>query len=66
MVGELAPSRGQWEAIAKIACDLLRLPEPQTRFDATVTITRLKLTQETCRRASPRRSSRRATVDGPD
>jgi hypothetical protein len=42
---QLPPSRGQYETIAVLALDLLGVPKPQTRLDATVALTRLQLAQ---------------------
>jgi len=37
----LPPSRGQWEQIARLACQLLDIEEPASRLDATVAAARL-------------------------
>lgn len=43
---DLPPSRGQHETIARLALEVLALDVPATRLDATVTIARLRLTNE--------------------
>lgn len=39
---DLAVSRGQWADIARLACELLGVPVPRSRYDATVTTVRLR------------------------
>jgi hypothetical protein len=39
------PSRGQWETMAQLACELFGIPIPQNRLEATLAICRLKLTE---------------------
>ncbi len=38
------PSRGQWETMAQLACELFGIEVPQNRLEATMAICRLKLT----------------------
>jgi hypothetical protein len=38
----LPPSRGQWKDIAQVACQLLGIPIPASRLDATTTQVRLR------------------------
>lgn len=40
---ELAPSRGQYRAIAVAALELLEVPAPATRLDASLALARLRL-----------------------
>jgi hypothetical protein len=40
---ELEPSRGQYQAIAVAALELLGVEEPKTRLDATLALGRLRL-----------------------
>lgn len=42
----LAPSRGQWETIAQLSMEVLGVPLPQNRLQATVMIARLQMTAE--------------------
>ena len=44
---ELQPSRGQWKDIAQVACEVLGLPVPTTRLEATTTMVRLRAAAET-------------------
>lgn len=37
------PTRGQYHALAVAALDLLQVPAPRTRMDATVALTRLRV-----------------------
>lgn len=39
-------SRGQWADIARLALELLGLPIPKSRYDATVTTVRLRAAVE--------------------
>lgn len=39
---ELPPSRGQWRDIAQVACDVLGIPRPTCRLEATVAMVRLR------------------------
>ena len=39
---ELPPSRGQWKDIALVALELLGVPTPESRLDATVAMVRLR------------------------
>lgn len=39
---QLPPSRGQWKDIALVACELLGIPKPESRLDATVAMVRLR------------------------
>lgn len=39
---ELQPSRGQYRDIALVALELLGIPRPETRLDATVAMVRLR------------------------
>jgi hypothetical protein len=39
---ELPPSRGQWRDIAQVACDVLGIPRPKSRLEATVAMVRLR------------------------
>jgi hypothetical protein len=39
---DVAVSRGQWADIARLALELLGLPIPRSRYDATVTTVRLR------------------------
>ncbi len=39
---ELPPSRGQYRDIALIALDLLGIPKPKSRLEATVAMVRLR------------------------
>ena len=39
---DLPPSRGQWRDIALVALDLLGVPTPETRLDATIAMVRLR------------------------
>lgn len=40
--GELPPSRGQYKDIALVALELLGIPAPQTRLEATIAMVRLR------------------------
>lgn len=40
---DLEPSRGQYHSIAVAALELLGVPAPATRFDASVALVRLRL-----------------------
>jgi hypothetical protein len=39
---EVPPSRGQWKDIARVALELLGIPEPESRLDATIAMVRLR------------------------
>ena len=39
---ELAPSRGQYRDIALVALDLLGIPRPKSRLEATIAMVRLR------------------------
>ncbi|HEU4702607.1 MAG TPA: hypothetical protein VFS37_09005 [Conexibacter sp.] len=52
-------SRGQWKSIAAAACEVLDIPIPKTRYDATVTLVRL-------REASERRVAAGGPVEVPE
>lgn len=43
---ELPPSRGQFEAIAVAALELLGVQRPKHRLDATIALTRLRLARD--------------------
>jgi hypothetical protein len=38
----LSPSRGQWRDIAQLACEVLGIPVPTTRLEATTAQVRLR------------------------
>lgn len=39
---QLSPSRGQYRDIAILACDVLGIPKPESRLDATIVQVRLR------------------------
>lgn len=39
---DLPPSRGQYKDIALVSCELLGIPAPSTRLEATIAMVRLR------------------------
>lgn len=39
---QLPPSRGQWRDLAEVALELLGVPKPESRLDATIAMVRLR------------------------